>query len=159
MRRKREIYQKGYLHCGLVGAWTYQWKNRYASRNTRHFFLKQKSCIARTSLENWDAKESLGNKGALLYRGKPCMCALLGEQPGHLNVRAVLRHFVPYKELRTLRRLRVYPCPLCSGNNLLTQTISAAKSENSISLSRPSTENVGGLFASIHPFIVKADLI
>ena len=38
------------------GAWTYQWKNRYASRNTRHFFLKQKSCIARTSLENWDAK-------------------------------------------------------------------------------------------------------
>lgn len=23
MRKKREIYQKGYLHCGLVGAWTY----------------------------------------------------------------------------------------------------------------------------------------
>ena len=38
------------------GAWTYQWKNRYASRSTRHFFLKQKSCIAKTSLENWDAK-------------------------------------------------------------------------------------------------------
>ena len=28
----------------------------YASRSTRHFFLKQKSCIARTFLENWDAK-------------------------------------------------------------------------------------------------------
>ena len=27
------------------------------------------------------------------------MCALLGEQPGHLNVRAVLRHTVPNKGL------------------------------------------------------------
>ena len=53
-------------------------------------------------------KKSLGNKGALLYRGKPCMCALRGRQPGHLNVRAVLRHFVPYKGMPPLRRLRVY---------------------------------------------------
>jgi len=58
------------------------------------------------------------------------MCALPGRQPGQPNVRAVLRHFVPYKELRTLRRLRVYPSALCSGNNLLVQTISAAKPEN-----------------------------
>jgi hypothetical protein len=43
-----------------------------------------------------------------------------------------LRHFVPYKELRTLRRLRVYPSALCGGNCLLVQTISAAKSENPI---------------------------
>ena len=32
------------------------------------------------------------------------MCALRGRQPGHLNVRAVLRHFVPYKGLHPLRR-------------------------------------------------------
>ena len=45
---------------------------------------------------------SLGNKGALLYRGKPCMCALRGEQPGQLIVRAVLRHSVPNKGLHPL---------------------------------------------------------
>ena len=33
------------------------------------------------------------------------------------------------------------------------QTISAAKSENSISSHSPSTENVGGLFVSIPSFI------
>ena len=76
------------------------------------------------------------------------MCALRSRQPGRLNVRAVLRHFVPNKGLHPLRRLRVYPSALCSGNSLLAQTIPAAKSENPISLHRPSTENVGGLFAS-----------
>ena len=67
------------------------------------------------------------------------------------------RRFKAFRALRSppetrapLRRLRVYPCPLCSGNNLLTQTISTAKSENPISLTRPSTENVGGLFLSIY---------
>ena len=30
------------------------------------------------------------------------MCALRGEQPGHLNVRAVLRHTVPNKGLHPL---------------------------------------------------------
>ena len=58
------------------------------------------------------------------------MCALRGEQPRHSNVRAVLRHSVPYKELRTLRRLRVYPSALCSGNSLLAQTVPTAKPEN-----------------------------
>ena len=77
------------------------------------------------------------------------MCALRGRQPGQPNVRAVLRHFIPNKGLHPLRRLRAYPSGLCSGNRLLAQTISAAKSENPISLPRPSTENVGGLFASI----------
>ena len=78
------------------------------------------------------------------------VCASCGnKQPGHLNVRAVLRHFVPNKGLHPLRRLRVYPSALCSGNSLLVQSISTAKPENSISSRRPSTENVGGLFASI----------
>ena len=36
------------------------------------------------------------------------MCALRGRQPGQPNVRAVLRHFVPNKEMPPLRRLRVY---------------------------------------------------
>ena len=78
------------------------------------------------------------------------VCASCGnKQPGHLNGRAVLRHFVPNKGLHPLRRLRVYPSALCSGNSLLVQSISTAKPENSISSRRPSTENVGGLFASI----------
>ena len=55
------------------------------------------------------------------------MCVLRSRQPGHLNVRAVLRHFVPYKGLHPLRRMRVYPSALCNGNSLLAQTIPAAK--------------------------------
>ena len=77
------------------------------------------------------------------------MCALLGEQPGHLNVRAVLRHFIPNKGVPPLRCHSSYPSALCSGNSLLVQSISTAKPENSILSRRPSTENVGGLFASI----------
>ena len=45
----------------------------------------------------------------------------------------------------------IYPSALCSGNNLLTQTVPAAKPENLILSVRPSTENVGGLFYPIHP--------
>ena len=52
------------------------------------------------------------------------VCASCGnKQPGHLNGRAVLRHFVPNKGLHPLRRLRVYPSALCSGNSLLVQTV------------------------------------
>ena len=36
----------------------------------------------------------------------PISCVLRSEQPGHLNVRAVLRHFVPNKGLHPLRCLR-----------------------------------------------------
>jgi hypothetical protein len=61
------------------------------------------------------------------------VCALCeADSPDTMNVWAVLRHYVPYKELRTLRRLRVYPSALCSGNSLLAQTIPTAKSENPI---------------------------
>ena len=93
---------------------------------------------------------TISRKGALLYSPDGSMCALRGRQPGQTNVRAALRHSVPYKGLHPLRRLRVYPCPLYGGNNLLTQTIPAAKSENPISLTRPSTDNVGDLFLSIY---------
>jgi hypothetical protein len=73
------------------------------------------------------------NKGALLYMVcDHVSCALRGRQLGLMNVRAVLRHSVPYKGLHPLRRLRVYPSALCGGNSLLVQTISAAKSENPI---------------------------
>ena len=103
-----------------------------------------------------------------------------------IEVRAVLRHFVPYKGLHPLRhrrrKVRSSPFPPCgencahslapplptkscdfagnpygypgalrSGNNLLTQTVPAAKSENPIPSTKPSTENVGGLFHPIHP--------
>ena len=51
-------------------------------------------------------------KGALLYGVTP-VCALCeAEYPGHLNVRAVLRHCVPYKGLHPLRRESGYPCRL-----------------------------------------------
>lgn len=62
----------------------------------------------------------------------------------------VLRCVAPYKGVPPLRCLCSYPSALCSGNSLLAQTIPAAKSENPISLPRPSTENVGDLFLSIY---------
>ena len=39
------------------------------------------------------------------------------------------RGWSPPETRAPLRCLRIYPCPLCSGNHLLTQTISTAKSE------------------------------
>ncbi len=80
--------------------------------------------------EKHDQKNPFGTKGALLYSPDGSTCALRGRQPGQPNVRAVLRHSVPYKGLHPLRRLRVYPSALCSGNNLLVQTIPTAKPEN-----------------------------
>ena len=71
-------------------------------------------------------------KGALLYSPGGSMCALRGRQPGQTNVRAVLRHFVPYKGVPPLRCHSSYPSALCSENSLLAQPIPAAKSEKSI---------------------------
>ena len=101
-------------------------------------------------------RTELQTLGTLLYSPDGSMCALRDRQPGQPNVRAVLRHFVPNKGLHPLRRLRAYPSGLCSENGLLAQTISTAKFENSISSRRPSTENVGGLFVSIHPIIYQS---
>ena len=77
-----------------------------------------------------DFQNPFQQNGALLYSSNGSMCALRGRHPGRLNVRAVLRHFVPYKGVPPLRRLRVYPSALCGGNSLLVQTISTTKSEN-----------------------------
>ena len=76
------------------------------------------------------------------------MCALRGEQPGQLIVRAVLRHFVPYKGLHPLRRCAAIPAYFAAGTICFQQTVPAAKSENPILSVRPSTENIGGLFLS-----------
>ena len=55
-------------------------------------------------------------KGALLYGVFP-VCALCEtEHPGHLNVRAVLRHFVPNKGLHPLRRYAAILADLISRN-------------------------------------------
>ena len=55
-------------------------------------------------------------KGALLYGVTP-VCALCeAEYPGHLNVRAVLRHCVPNKGLHPLRRYAAILADLVSGN-------------------------------------------
>ena len=109
-----------------------------AQKNLRNYM--RQNCVS--------DEKSLGNKGALLYSPDGSMCALRGRQPGRLNVRAVLRRVAPCKGVPPLRCHSSYPSALCSGNILLSQTISAAKPENPISLPRPSTENVGGLFAS-----------
>ena len=88
---------------------------------------------------------------AHFYTWASPVCALCeANSPDTPNVRAVLRHCVPNKGLHPLRCLRSYPSTLCGGNNLLTQTVPAAKSDNPIPSARPSTENVGGLFSS-HP--------
>ena len=63
--------------------------------------------------EKHNQNNPFGTKGALLYSPDGSMCALRGRQPGHLNVRAVLRHFVPNKGLHPLRRLHVYPLWTC----------------------------------------------
>ena len=60
-----------------------------------------------------------GTKGALLYSPDGSMCVLRSRQPGRLNVRAVLRHFVPYKGVPPLRCHSSYPSALCSRNSLL----------------------------------------
>ena len=72
-------------------------------------------------------RTELQTLGALLYSPDGSMCALRGRQPGHLEVRAVLRHFVPYKGLHPLRCLRSYPGALCDWRNLLTQTAPLTK--------------------------------
>ena len=82
--------------------------------------------------EKHNQNNPFGTKGALLYSPDGSMCALRGRQPRYLSITAVLRRVAPYKGLHPLRRLRVYPSALCSGNSLLAQTIPAAKSENSI---------------------------
>ena len=79
------------------------------------------------------------------------MRALRGEQPGHLNVRAVLRHCVPYKGLHPLRCLAAISAHFAAETICFQQTVPAAKTGNPISPARPSTENVGGLFHPIHP--------
>ena len=79
-------------------------------------------------------RTELQTLGALLYSPDGSMCALRGRQPGQPNVRAVLRRVAPYKGVPPLRCHSSYPSALRSGNSLLAQTISAAKSENPINL-------------------------
>ena len=71
--------------------------------------------------------------------------------PDSLNVRAVLRHCVPNKGVPPLRCLAAIPAHFAAETICFQQTVPAAKSENPIPSARPSTENVGGLFSSIHP--------
>ena len=49
-------------------------------------------------------RTELQTPGALLYSPDGSMCALRGRQLGQPNVRAVLRHSVPYIGLPPLRR-------------------------------------------------------
>ena len=77
------------------------------------------------------------------------MCALRGRQPGRLSVRAVLRRVAPYKGVPPLRRLRIYPSALCSGNSLLAQTIFAAKSENAYVKQMGSSHELGAQMMAI----------
>lgn len=72
-------------------------------------------------------EKPLGTKGALLYRVNPVCMRSARQTARTMEVRAVLRHCVPYKGLHPLRRLCGYPCPLWMGNNLFAQTVSHPK--------------------------------
>ena len=93
--------------------------------------MKEHSAVPGVS-ETWDGENNWQNNGALLYRVNPVLCVLRSEQPGHLNVRAVLRHFVPYKGLHPLRRCAAIPAYFAAGTICFQQTVPAAKSENPI---------------------------
>ena len=81
------------------------------NRNGFKILLKERSC----SLSNY-------TKGALLYGVIP-VCALCEtEHPGHLNVRAVLRHFVPNKGLHPLRRYAAILADLVSRNGFANRS-------------------------------------
>ena len=56
------------------------------------------------------------SQGRTSIRGNPRMCVLRSERPGHLNVRAVLRHCVPNKGLHPLRRYAAILADLVSRN-------------------------------------------
>ena len=77
-------------------------------------------------------RTELQTLGVLLYSPDGSMCALRGRQPGHLNVRAVLCHFLPYKGLHPLRRCAAIPAYFAAGTICFQQTVPAAKSENPI---------------------------
>ena len=67
-------------------------------------------------------RESSQSKGALLYGVIP-VCALCeAEQPGHLNIRAVLRHCVPKKGLHPLRRYAAILADLVSRNGFANRS-------------------------------------
>ena len=126
-RKSVQSYQ-GWMYPRLLAFSNGDLQSLYDRSNG--FYRRQLILTTKEKLTIWEHPESpTGTKGALLYSPDGSMCALRGRQPRYLSITAVLRHFVPYKGVPPLRRLRVYPCPLCSGNNLLTQTISAAKSE------------------------------
>ena len=63
----------------------------------------------------------------LLYRVNPVCVRSARQTARTMEVRAVLRHCVPYKGLHPLRRLCGYPYPLWMGNNLFAQTVSHPK--------------------------------
>ena len=67
--------------------------------------------------------KGLDNKGALLYRVNPVCVRSARQTARTIEVRAVLRHCVPYKGLHPLRRLCCYPCALRMENNLFAQTV------------------------------------
>ena len=72
----------------------------YAAKNANSPLLKHMAAM-------WG--NPLGTKGALLYGAIPVRALSETEQPGHLNVRAVLRHCVPNKGLHPLRRYAAIP--------------------------------------------------
>ena len=79
----------------------------YAAKTQNGFKILSKERLC--SLSNY-------TKGALLYGVIP-VCALgETEHPGRLNIRAVLRHCVPYKGLHPLRRYAAILADLVSRN-------------------------------------------
>ena len=82
----------------------------YAAKNANSPLLKHMAAM-------WG--NPLGTKGALLYGASPVRALSETEQPGHLNVRAVLRHCVPNKGLPPLRRYAAILADLVSRNGFI----------------------------------------
>ena len=84
---------------------------------------------------------------AHFYTGQTRMYALRGRQPGHLNVRAALRHFVPDKGLHPLRHYAAILTHLPMENDFSNHSPSASLKIPYRYIDRL-LKNVGGLFLS-----------
>ena len=103
-RKSVQSYQ-GWMYARLLAFSNGDLQSLYDRSNG--FYRRQLILTTKEKLTIREHPESpTGTKGALLYSPDGSMCALRGRQPGQPNVRAVLRHSVPYKGLP--------PCDACA---------------------------------------------
>ncbi len=87
------------------------------------------------------------------------MCVLRSEQPGQLKSGLFCVTSFRTRGCTPCDACGIYPSALCGGNNLLTQIVPAAKSDNPIPSARPSTENVVFSDNVLLPLVQKPDVM